>query len=203
MPDRYAILFEVDAPVLRTFGESGSRIVIAKHGSEGSGNVAWLAWAPSGSDTVTWDETYGLFAAEAALRDGGVLRISSALESVLDRSIYPFSGSGFGAPERTSHIPARHYDVRNESATAMAFGLLQSAAVNGAVRRSALNAAVVPASFTADFAALTTLSIWVQPNAESGSIVRVPPDATVLSLAGEPRTLRCKYDPRAARFVPS
>ena len=99
MPDRYAILFEVDAPALHTFGETGSRIIISKHGREGGGNVAWLAWAPSGSDRVTWEETYGLFAAEAALRDGSVLRIAYTLEPVVERSIYPFSVSGFGAPE--------------------------------------------------------------------------------------------------------
>lgn len=203
MPDYFAIEFEFDAESLRAFAETGNKIVIAKHRGDDTGSVAWLAWEPCGADTVTWRETYGLFAADAALRDGEALQIRCALAAAWDRAIYPFTGKAFGTPEPARRIPAHHYDVRNDSEHAMAFGLLQSAVVNGSVRRSVLNAVVVPDSFTADFAALTTVSVWMQPGVASGTIIRPPPAATVLSPDAANGVIRCRYDPATTRFTVS
>jgi hypothetical protein len=201
MTDRYTIVFEVDARSVRAFAETRTHIVIARHGADGVGNVAWLAWPPSGSDIVVWDESYGLYAATAAPRDGQLVKIAAALETARDRSVYPFDGDAFGERQRTAHIPARHYDVRNDSAGAITFGLLQPASVNGSAGGSLpRNAGVVPSSFSADFMALTRASVWTQPDAPSGSIVQVPATAAVLALSAHRRTARCRYDRRNASF---
>jgi hypothetical protein len=200
MAESYSIAFEIDAPAIGAFSATGSRIVIARHGGDGRANVAWLAWTPSGSDTVSWGESYGLFAAGPALREGSGLRIAATLDAAQDRSVYPFSGGAFGAREQTPNVPLGHYDVRNESPGAMAFGLIQTATLNGAQRCSPLNAVVVAPQLSADFIALTSVSIWVQRDTESASIVRVPATAAVISFSAD-RRAGCRYDPKSAAFV--
>lgn len=197
----YSIGFELGARTISVFAQTSTRIVVARHGPDGPATVAWLAWQPTVSDTVAWDDAYGLYAAEPALRDGSILPVRWALPHARDRCVYPFDGTAFGAPRRAAKVLPGHYDVRNVSSEPVAFGLLQRAIINETVRSSPLNAVVVPPSFGADFIALTSASVWMQAGAESGSIVRVPPGAAVITFSREARTAVCRYDERSSSFV--
>lgn len=201
MTDRFTIGFEIDGESLAALTGADARIVIAKHGAESSGHVAWLAWTPSGCDTLVWRESYGLYAAEAAPREGSPIVPAAVVDPALERAIYPFGEDGFRAHRPASHLPAQHYDVRNDTRSATTFGLLQWAAVNGTAVRSPLNAVVVPAGFTADFTALRTLSIWCAPGARSGSAERIPGTAAVVLFDERRRTARLRYDPHASGFA--
>jgi hypothetical protein len=201
MTDRFTVGFEIDGESLAALTSADARIVVAKHGAASSGHVAWLAWTPSGRDTLVWRESYGLYAAEAAPRQGSPIVPAAVVDPALERTIYPFGEDGFRAHRPASHLPAQHYDVRNDTRSATTFGLLQWAAVNGTAVRSPLNAVVVPAGFTADFAALRTLSIWCAPGARSGSIARIPGTAAVVVFDEMRRTARLRYDARSAGFA--
>lgn len=200
MTDRYTLFFEIDAENLDAMRARAARIVVAKQGFSRPANVAWLAWAPSRGDIVAWRETYGLYAADAVLQSGSLVEPAAIVDPALDRATYPFRGDSFGPFRPAPRLPARHYDARNESGGAVAFGLLQWAAVNGSAFRSPVNVVVVPPGFTADFAPLENLSIWVASGVRGGSIVRVPRTATTLDFATR-RTAHVRYDAAGARFV--
>jgi hypothetical protein len=144
-----------------------------------------------------------LYATSTTLTDDAVLAVAAAVREAEDRAIYPFSGGRFGTRERDARVPARHYDVRNESTDATTFGLLQSASINGELVRGPINAAVVAVSETADFTALTTLRVWLQPAVSGGSVVSVPPDAAAMTYDLNDRVKRYRYCAAAGRFVPA
>lgn len=198
MPDRYTLVIEVDASTLAATSADW-RVVLARHRRTGEAHVAWLSLQPGGTDTVEWDETYGLYAARPGLRDGEPIAIVAAVDPALDRFVYAFRDGAFAVPAQAPHVPSRHVDVRNETPGALTFGLLQTALVNGASVRSPLNAIVVPASFTADFTALPAVTVWAEHGVAAGSIVRVPATATTIAFDGTTRTERARYD--GTRFV--
>lgn len=198
MPDRYTLVLEVDAATLAAMSADW-RVVVARHRRAGEAHVAWLALRPTGTNTIEWDETYGLYAARPGLRDGEPIAVAAAVDAAVDRFVYPFRDGAFAAPAQAPHVPPRHVDVRNEAPDAVTFGLLQTALVNGAPCRSPLNAIVVPATFTADFTALTAVSVWAERGIAAGSIVRMPAAATTIAFDDVTRTERAWYD--GTRFV--
>jgi len=198
MADRYTLVLEVDASTLAAMGADW-RVVVARHRRAGEAHVAWLALQPTGTDTIEWDQTYGLYAARPGVRDGEPIKVAAAVDPAVDRFVYPFRDDRFAAPAQAPHVPSRHFDVRNETPGAVTFGLLQTALVNGIPCRSPLNAIVVPASFTADFAALTAASVWGERGIAAGSIVRMPTAATTIAFDHMTRTEHARYD--GTRFV--
>jgi hypothetical protein len=203
MPDRYILILEVDVPAVALMLASGRRLALAKHHPGGSAQVAWIALEPTGSDTIAWEETYGLYAATSALATGRVIGITAALPRTIDRAVYPFVDGSFGAAVPDEHVPPGHRDVRNQAPVAVAFGLLQTAIVNGRPYTSPVNAVTVPADGTADFTGLTALSIWQQTGIESGSISTLPESCTTISFTPERRVVRCSFNSSQSRFVPS
>ncbi|GEM_PF-2993924 len=203
MTASYTLAFSIDPATLQHFKDSGTKVVAARHGAASTTSIAWLAWDPSPSDVLSWDSTYGIFAAELDGHDGQRLRITGEVHPALDRAVYPFLGQHFGAPELSPAIPKRHYDVRNESERPVGFGLLQVGSINGSSHRSPLNVVATPSKYTADFAPLTSISVWAQRAVESGSVMTIPPDAAVFAFGDHARVLRCQYDSEIQRFVKS
>ena len=201
MADRYILTLDLDRESVRLIASNAERIVVAKHAIAKPPQVAWLAWTPSGDETVDWEDAYGLFAADEELAIEQALRLRATVERARDRATYPFRGDAFGPPRAGSEIPARHYDVRNEATLPLSFGLVQRGSVNGVATLSPLNAAVVPPGFTADFAPLLTLSVWLQRDVEAGTIVRAPVTATAVRFDRFRRSARCRYDATTSRFV--
>ena len=115
MPDRYLLSLETDAASLRAMTSSGRRIVIAKHRAGSAPQVAWVAFEPTGADTIRWEESYGVYAATSSLAVGRVVRIETSVHPAKDRRIYPFGRGVLGEPSLCEAVPYRHYDVRNRS----------------------------------------------------------------------------------------
>ncbi|HEY0394882.1 MAG TPA: hypothetical protein VGD01_10365 [Candidatus Elarobacter sp.] len=198
----YTLVLSVDVPALERLRQAGMRIVVARHGADSTSNVAWLAWNPSSPDVLSWDDTYGVFAGAPVLRPGEAVRIIAEVHPALDRAVYPLRSDGFGPPEPSGDIPPRHHDVRNETGQPAAFGLLQTASLNGLSQRFPLNAVVTNDSEVApDFAPPTHLSMWMQADIESGSVVSIPPSAITIAFNESRRIVHIRIDEQIDTFI--
>jgi hypothetical protein len=201
---QYTLVIELGAAGLRHSAERRLRVVVAKPSGASKPNVAWLAREPAERTTISWDDTYGLYAAVVPERDGLPLSVVAAVYPALDGAIHPFVGTAFGDPVSEGRIPRGHYDVRNdEDELAMTFGLLQTATVDG--QRSTpvpLNAVNVPAGFTADFTAVTRVYVWAEADVGGGTVVsQMPPDATEVAFDAAHGARRCRYDVESGTFT--
>jgi hypothetical protein len=202
MPTMYTLTLAIGEANVRALAEAGAHLVLAKSASNAKPNLAWLSWIPAAQNLVHWDETYGIYAAEAGFQNGCGPRIIDSVHPAADRRIYPFQGCAFGAPAAAPRVPHRHYDVHNTAPVALAFGLLQDAVVNGATRRSPVNAVVLPPTFTADFTAVAKLYIWTQASQPlAGVAPDVPDDATIVTLDPAHPAMAYRYDDATATFV--
>ncbi|MEA2719602.1 MAG: hypothetical protein QOJ39_1466 [Candidatus Eremiobacteraeota bacterium] len=200
----YTLTLAIDEAHVRALAESGATLVLAKSARNAKPNLAWLAWTPASENIVRWDETYGVYAAEAASAEGRAPRILDSVHPAADRRVYPFHGTAFGPPSDGPRVPHRHYDVRNAGPVAVAFGLLQDAVVNGATRRSPVNAVVLPPTFTADFTAVAQLYIWTHGSEPvPGAAPDVPDDATIVTLDPARPIMAYRYEETSATFVRS
>ncbi len=201
MPQTYTLVMEVDDAGLRRLGEDDAWLAVGKSAGNGPPNVVWLAWAPSGSDTIAWGDAYGVFAAHVP-GAGAPLNVLAAIHPAAERALYPFVGERFAAPGAGGRIPRRHYNVRNDAPFAAAFGLLQAATLNGAAVAAPVNAVVLPPGFTADFSAMTKLHVWVQRSpVPSGILARAPVAAAVIELDPGDAVQCYRYDVAAGAFV--
>jgi hypothetical protein len=198
----FTLTLEIAEASLRFLMRSGTRLVMAKAVAGGAPGVAWLAWDPARINTITWQETYGLYAADIPEHEGAPIRLIANVYPAVDRSIYAYRDAAFTEPRASKRIPARHFDVSNESTSSTAFGLLQAATVNGELVRSPVNAVVLPRAFTADFAASTTVHVWTQTAVAGGTIAPDRPrnDRAVAFAPGQPAR-RLRYDDETATFL--
>jgi hypothetical protein len=198
----FTLTLEIAEASHRLLVGSGMRLVVAKTAAGSAPGVAWLAWDPAPVNTVTWNETYGIYAAEIPEHDGAPIRLVASVYPARERSIYPYRHAAFAEPLASQRIPPRHFDVCNEATSSTAFGLLQAAAINGEFVRSPVNAVVLPHSFTADFAAVTTLHVWTQTAVAGGTIAPDRPrNGRVIAFDSDRPARRFRYDADTAAFV--
>jgi hypothetical protein len=204
MPQEHTLVVEIDAAGLRALGAGEARLAIGKSVGSAPPSAAWLAWVPSGSNTIVWSETYGVFAARVPGASAAPLQLLASVHPAAERTIYPFLGDAFAEPSPAHDIPRRHYDVRNDAPFAAAFGLLQAATLNGAAVVAPVNAVVLPPGFIADFSAMAKLYVWAQRGPLAGApVAHVPADAAVVEFAPGDAAKHYRYDSASAVFVPS
>jgi hypothetical protein len=201
MADVYELKLEIPDQALGAIAP-GCRIAIARACGNAEPNIVWAALEPARRSTVTWDGTYGLHASAVPSGNLMPLRILGIVFPARERAIYPFSGGAFGLATDGRRIPSQHYNVRNDSPEALAFGLTASATVDGTESVAPLNAVVVPARFNADFCGGDKVYAWLQPGAVAGTIVApIPSYAAVITYEQRRRTARLRYDAPANAFI--
>ena len=195
------LLLEIAADDLGELAAADRRIVLAKPAGRGP-HVAWLTFEPRARRTIVWDDRYGVFAARAGARIGARIDVSSCVYPAAARMIYTFDGATFAEARPEVRVPPGHFDIWNAGPSAATFGLLQRATIDGVTVSSPLNAIVLPADFTADFAPVERVYLWAQHGVEPGAVIReVPADAAVIAFdrPGGARTYR--YDLGASAFA--
>ena len=201
MTGTHRLTIEIDEADLAAFRDGARNVVVAKSLANVRPNVAWLAWAPVARNVVSWDESYGVYAAEIASSHGGVPRIAALVESAQDGNLYSFGGESFAEPVASRGILPGHYDVRNDAPFAASFGLVQGALVNGAPVLAPLHGVVLPPGFTADFARGSHVYVWAESRLASGAVIaRIPPEAAVIAFGAQRKTARCRYDGVTSSF---
>jgi hypothetical protein len=192
----------LDAAGVRVLAGRGHRIAVAKSGAAGIPSVVWIAVPPAVLVTITWNETYGVFAGSVPTQAGSSIEIVASLYPARDRSTYAFLDGSFSSPTTEHRIPRNHYDVQNASPAAAAFGLLQAVTAGGRHSIRPVNLIVLPAGGAADFVPDCDIFVWSDAASTSGAVVsHVPARALVVSYASGPPAQRCRYDVDADAFL--
>jgi hypothetical protein len=202
--DPYLLAIDIDEADLPQFRASARSVIVAKSLGNARPNVAWLAWTPLARNIVSWDESYGVYAAETASFHGGIPRVVALVQPARDGCLYAFSGDAFGAPSAAPGIVSGHYDVRNDATFAASFGLVQGALVNGTPILAPLHGVALPPGLTADFTQGRQVYVWAEKGLASGAVIAtIPPDAAIITFEARRNTARYCYDRVAKAFRPS
>jgi hypothetical protein len=201
-PVTRTVVVEFGARASRALAQDRSRLLVAKAFGGAVPEIVWLACEPEPFTTITWSETYGVYAGPIPSPEGDPAKATAAVYPAAPGSVYDFLGSLFGTPQRVADLGDGRFSVRNRAPHQLAFGLTQSAFVNGAETNGPVNFAVVPVQQTAEFAASMRIVMWTQPHGASGQLVRrFPAHSTMVELGDGPALRRFRYDPSSARFI--
>jgi hypothetical protein len=201
MRGAYRLEIEIDEADLAAFRDGAQRVVVAKSLGNARPNIAWLAWAPSARNVVTWDELYAVYAAEIPSSQGTVPLIVALVQPARDALLYSFSGEAFAVPGDGPDILPGHYDVRNDAPFAASIGLAQSAVINGEPVLSPLHGVVLPPGLTADFTGGSRVYVWADSGLASGAVIAaIPREAAVVAFGAEHDAARYRYDGMTKSF---
>jgi hypothetical protein len=119
--------------------------------------VAWATFSPFTSNTVTWTDSYELYASMSPSQAGTVIGLNAQQASPTQGYMYPFAQNAFGQPTSGS---GPGYLVQNAQGMAMTFGLATVATVNSvSLAASALNATTVLNQEVASFQPTSSVGV--------------------------------------------
>ncbi len=201
---------DIDAQSLPLIRSAQLRIMLAKPvGGSGPLNVIWQSFDPFGSNTVTWDEEFGLYASDTKAENGATIRKMSAQEPAVDENYYSFTaGATFEGPFRDPRVGPGQYAAQNSmpnvSYDSLTFGLTQAANVNGKpVPGNPLNAVTVLPNNFVTFTPITTVFVWLESNQSSATVItNIQTSHTITTFSGGITTRDLVYDPDLGVFVP-
>ncbi|HET9627680.1 MAG TPA: hypothetical protein VFP84_40260 [Kofleriaceae bacterium] len=192
---------------LTRFLASGSNVVVAKPNAGGFPNVAWVVYRPLISNTMTWDDKYGIYASNSDIINGAQLTQMSQTEfPAVDGKNYVLNSAGFfGGPssggEPGSYSAVNQYN--NLPKGYLTFGLFQNARINGQeVSGNAVSAAPVIYQSTAVMTPFTTVYLWIQSQVKSNTVVtNVTSPMTEVVFGGSVTTMSLEYDSTSGKFL--
>lgn len=150
----------------------------ASAGGAGQLIVAWLAFAPLQTNTVTWNEQYYCFATATPLTMGEVIKMNSQSAAPMQPgAIYTFANGQFSSHPASGSA----YVVYNAMAGGYGFGLAQQATVNGAPAFAPTSAVPVLSNEAAYFTPADQISIFLSSASNNGTLI--PPPINALTLA--------------------
>jgi hypothetical protein len=197
----YTVTVEISDADLRALGGHDVKLAVCKSPRGVPPSVVWLAWQPLRLNTLSWSETYGIFAAEVPDRPQEPIKPMVQIHPARQRAVYRFSGDAFAGPFRELSVPHRHYGVYNEASFAAGFGLLQSVTLNYTRLIVPVNLAVLPPGFVADFTAVDTFHLWLQRRVIGGTIITSVPSGSSLVLAETGGVQHYRYDAEQGSFL--
>jgi len=176
---------------------ANSNVIIAKPTGEESPNVAWQAFRPMESNTVQWEEKFGIYASVAQLTNGAILtKTSKTSFPAAEKSLYRLGGNAyFEPPTPKAKAEDGTYYAANGYENDLLFGLFQDAVVNGKqVPGNAISAAPVPLNSTAAMTPYTTLYAWTQSQVVSNTVVtKVTSPMTEVKFGGKISNITLGY----------
>lgn len=190
----HTVTLDIDPTALRLLARDEMRVALAKSPLGTPPSVVWLAWDPLARNTISWTEAYAVFGAHVPDQSDGRIQLIGPPKWVRQKTIHVFTGMAFIGASRLRRIPWRHYEVCNQASFGAAFGLMQTATVNGARVSSPVNYAVLPPGFAADFAASDTLHFWLAHRASSGSVIAQSSPTVSFALPRLGETARYRYE---------
>lgn len=141
--------------------------------------VAWLAFTPSQTNTVSWDEQYYCFATATPLAMGEVIEMNSQSAAPMQPgAVYSFANGQFA-----SSYPGygNAYVVYNAMADTYGFGLAQQATVNDAPAFAPTSVVPVLSNEAAYFTPADQISIFLSSASNNGTLI--PPPINALTIA--------------------
>ncbi len=162
--------------------------------------VAWQVFQPIENNTVSWIESYSLYATTVPLNNGNVLTLDAVTAApAIPGFIYTFSGGPLqGAPGKDGM-----FNLSNEMGSgSYSFGLAQSATVNNQPTPLApLNATPMLFNQTAQFTPPTTVAIFLSTCTSNGTVIPgISANALVIPLSSASSTVNVGFNDDANTF---
>ena len=191
----YELDISIDANAVSNIVQAGQAVTIVKavtcfvmttgdtraKTTQNYATIAWLQFQPFENNTVTWTETYQIYASNTVLNTGTLIQQLSSTQVQLGW-VYKFERNTFNGSKSCDQLTT--YNLKNEQGTTFNFGLSQQAIVNGSQSAFApLNATPVLNNQQATFSPLETVYIFLATYCGDGVVIsRVPGQALALTL---------------------
>jgi len=193
---------------LARFLAAGANVVVAKCPQDQSrSNVAWVVYRPTLENTLTWDDSYGLYATEYSIDHGTYLfQMARTEDAVPPSEVHVMAPAGYFTPSRGPGVPGC-FVVQNEYDNLpkgfLTIGLWQDAMVNGEVAlRNAVSADPVLYRNSVLAAPRGKVLLWVQASIRSSTVVTyVTSPVTSISFTSDSTMASVRYDAATGRFI--
>jgi hypothetical protein len=187
----------------------GMNIILAKPLANDNPNVAWVAFEPFQEGTVSWIESYGLYASTTQYQSGAVIEKTSRQDpSAQDGILYLFGKdqipnftTGSGSCDQGSF---RIKDLMAyDKYPSLIFGLTQNVQCGDKkVPAACINASRVPSQADVTFTPYTTVRVWLQAHCVTGSIItEITTKSVDVRFGGDVTENSLVYDPHIGAFV--
>ena len=203
----YQLNIDIDPADLAVILEAGELVTIVKQttGSAGGPQVAWVAFDPLQANSVSWQDSYTMYASRTQLEGNATINMMSQAPAGQTQSL-PFTNEGsFQAADPTIVLPSDTYGVENQYTTApfLVFGLAQEANVTGTSSpASPINASVVPMNQRATFQPLDVVTVFLQANTSNGMVINtVTGQPITLTFGGGTNEITIAYDAAIGGFT--
>ncbi|MEL6671586.1 MAG: hypothetical protein AAFR61_05320 [Bacteroidota bacterium] len=184
---------------------TNSNVIVAKPTEDSEANVAWQVFKPLQSNSLTWEEQYGIYVSTTSAASGARLeQLSSVPVGAAPDKLYTLLPSGvISGPAEGGAPDAFALQNKYQVNPYMTVGLYQNATVNGVdILGNALSAAPVLEASTAIMTPFTTVYVWLQSRIESNTIVTtVASPMTELKFGGGVDTIQTSYDTTTGKFL--
>lgn len=201
----YTLNIDISAADLSTIHSAKEQVVITKQTGDGNGNVAWVTFKPLTNNTVTWTDTYELYASTSQVENGATISMMSQV-SALDTQQIVFD-TVFGSPTVGLALPQGSYGVLNadEDNPSMVFGLAQQANVSGTgFPASPINASIVPKNQSASFSPLDIVQVFLATKTNNGMVItNISSTALTVTLGNGVTTATILYNASTGAFQQS
>jgi hypothetical protein len=195
----YSLTMNIDPAGLSAIYNSGQRVTLVKSVGSSPSNVAWVSFEPYETNTVTWTENYLIYGTTSSIDAGATIVMTSQTAGpVVTGRLYVFTQGQFtGEPGGESGS----FDVENEQANGINFGLAQTAKINGTSALAPLNAVTVNANQTASFIPIETVSVYLTSFENNGVVISsVASNALVVTLTSDSPSATLGFDDASNTF---
>lgn len=207
---RYTLNLQIDSQSLSMMYAAGQRITLARSLANAPPNVTWIVFNPMQMNTVTWDDTYGLYASTTNIANGATIQQMSIVPPpARDAAIYPFQPSLIFGNPTPGGPPPGSYAIQNavppSSWPMLTFGLTQDATVNGvSTSPRPVSATPMMSQMVSTLTPTETITLWLQSSFGSSTVVtNILGPTTRVNYGGSVTSATLRYDPNRGVFVPA
>lgn len=149
------------------------KLTLVKTLSSGSQSaLAWLSISPFEKNQITWSNTFGLYVSNTKVEAGAKIFKISAQNPASDQHCYPFRNGIFIEPRKLEEPFRNKYQIKNETAQDLTFGLTQGIVFNGnKFDANPLNAVTVFENETATFSAIEKVKVYLSTCEDNGVVI--------------------------------
>jgi hypothetical protein len=171
MPN-YSLNIDIDPTDLQTIYAANELVTIVKQSAAGP-SVAWVAFLPFEATTLTWTDSYALYASNTSVQGGAVINQLSNILAGPGLN-YPFLNGDFGTATPDGTLPPNTYETVNQMSAfpLLTFGLAQDIQINGMAQPNRpINAQAVPLNQTATFTPFDNITVFLQSQVQSSMML--------------------------------
>lgn len=191
---------------LQAIYATGANVILAKSVRNHDPSVAWQVFRPVVNNTVSWEESYGLYASLTPIQNGAnIVYVANTPPGALTGRVYTIASAGYISGPGADGPPG-NFVIANQytGAPSMTLGLSQDATVNGVLfQDNMIYAYTAFQMMTLMILPDTAIYLWLQPQVRSRSIVTdIPAPVSKVEFANGQNEVSVQYNSGTGLFVP-